>query len=234
MKVRKPSAFRSIIIDATCSGVPTQNVSSSSTSRIGVRLCDICASQARRAASAVSRMIGLQPAVSSISPMSRPTSSQCRRRTSTLWRRTSAVPIAFHMSAYFATVRSVFRSPLPPIRIGRWVCTGGGRSRMASSAYRPPTGDVTASPSSKARMEPTDSSSQSSRSPKPRPKSMPAAACSRSNHAPPRPAMARPSLMWSRVVSVLATSAGLRNVFAPTSSPSRTRVVTLAHAARVV
>ena len=33
-----------------------------------------------------------------------------------MWRRTSAVPIAFHMSAYFATVRSVFRSPLPPMQ----------------------------------------------------------------------------------------------------------------------
>ena len=39
--------------------------------------------------------------------------------------------------------------------------------------------------------------------------------------------------MWSRVVAILATSAGLRNVFAPTISPIRTRSVAWAQAARV-
>ena len=29
-------------------------------------------------------------------------------------------------SAYSATIRSVFRSPLPPIMIGGGFCTGGG------------------------------------------------------------------------------------------------------------
>ena len=60
---------------------------------------------------------------------------------------------------------------------------------------------------------------------------MPWAVCSSSIQAPPRPAIARPSLMWSIVVIVLATIPGLRNVFAPTSSPRRTRSVSRAHAA---
>ena len=34
--------------------------------------------------------------------------------------------MAFHMSAYLATVRRVFFSPLPPIMIGRWAWTGTG------------------------------------------------------------------------------------------------------------
>ena len=77
------------------------------------------------------------------------------------------------------------------------------------------------------------SSIQSRRWPKPLPNSMPWAVCSCSNHAPPRPRIARPSLMWSMVVTVFATSPGLRNVLAPTSRPSRTRDVTFAHAASV-
>ncbi len=44
-------------------------------------------------------MIGLQPAVISISAMSRPTASQWPRSTSTLWRSFSTLPIAFHWSA---------------------------------------------------------------------------------------------------------------------------------------
>ena len=83
-------------------------------------------------------------------------------------------------------------------------------------------------------MAAADSSSQSRRCPNPVPKSIPAAVCSRSNQAPPRPAMARPSLMWSSVVSILATRAGFRNVLAPTSSPRRARDVTFAQAASVV
>ena len=48
------------------------------------------------------------------------------------------------------------------------------------------------------------------------------------------PRIARPPLMWSRVVAVFATRPGLRNVFAPTSRPSRVRSVAIAQAARVV
>ena len=47
------------------------------------------------------------------------------------------------------------------------------------------------------------------------------------------PRIARPSLMWSRVVASFAVRPGLRNVLAPTISPSRTREVSAAHAARV-
>ena len=35
------------------------------------------------------------------------------------------------------------------------------------------------------------------------------------------PRIARPLLRWSSVVAIFATSAGLRNVFAPTISPIR-------------
>ncbi len=63
---------------------------------------------------------------------------------------------------------------------------------------------------------------------------MPWAVCSGSIHAPPRPRIARPPEMWSRVDAVFATRPGLRNVFAPTSSPSRTRSVAIALAASVV
>ena len=61
---------------------------------------------------------------------------------------------------------------------------------------------------------------------------MPYSRCSVSNHAPPMPRIARPPLMWSSVVAVLATMLGLRNVFAPTRSPSRVFSVSRAHAAR--
>ena len=54
---------------------------------------------------------------------------------------------------------------------------------------------------------------------------MPKASCSRSNQAPPMPSTARPPETWSRVVASLAVSPGLRNVLAPTISPSRTREV---------
>ena len=48
------------------------------------------------------------------------------------------------------------------------------------------------------------------------------------------PRTARPSLMLSSVVASFAVSPGLRNVFAPTISPRRTRFVTAAVAASVV
>ena len=50
----------------------------------------------------------------------------------------------------------------------------------------------------------------------------------------PRPRIDRPWLAWSMVTAILATTPGLRNVLAPTSSPSRARVVAWAHAASVV
>ena len=77
--------------------------------------------------STVSRMIGdRRPNVRSISDSSRPTSSHQRRSTSSLCLTRSRSPPVFQASAYLATVCSVFRSPLPPIRIGRCAWTGGG------------------------------------------------------------------------------------------------------------
>jgi len=40
--------------------------------------------------------------------------------------------------------------------------------------------------------------------------------------------------MWSSVVTIFATSAGFRKVFAPTMSPSVTRFVSAAQAASVM
>ena len=44
------------------------------------------------------------------------------------------------------------------------------------------------------------------------------------------PRTARPPLMWSSVVASFAVRPGLRNVLAPTMSPSRIRFVTAATA----
>src|SRR3954447_17673389 len=83
-------------------------------------------------------------------------------------------------------------------------------------------------------MSETDSSSRSRRQPGVGPNSMPNASCSRSNHAPPIPRIARPSLMWSSVMASFAVRPGLRKVLAPTIRPSVACFVTLAQAARVV
>ena len=48
------------------------------------------------------------------------------------------------------------------------------------------------------------------------------------------PMIARPPLTWSIVVTDFTASPGLRNVFAPTNSPTRTRSVAWATAARAV
>ena len=63
---------------------------------------------------------------------------------------------------------------------------------------------------------------------------MPSPSCSVSNQAPPIPRIARPLLMWSSAVICFATTAGLRNVFAPTISPSVARSVASAQAAIVM
>ena len=75
-------------------------------------------------------------------------------------------------------------------------------------------------------MSSTASSSRAMRSPTAPPKSMPKAVCSVSNQAAPMPSTARPADRWSSAVTILTTSPGLRNVLAPTSSPSVARVVT--------
>ena len=83
-------------------------------------------------------------------------------------------------------------------------------------------------------MIPSASSRRSSRAPGVAPNSSPWASCSRSNQAAPRPRIARPADRWSRVTASFAVSPGLRNVLAPTSSPSSTRSVRTAHAARML
>ena len=77
------------------------------------------------------------------------------------------------------------------------------------------------------------SPSQRRRSGNPDPKSHPKSWCSSSNHAPPMPRMARPLLMWSRVVAIFAVSVGARNPFAPTMRPMRICFVACAQAASV-
>ena len=79
----------------------------------------------------------------------------------------------------------------------------------------------------------TASSSQRSRSPGDAPNSKPKAVCSVSNQAPPMPRIARPPEMWSRVVAIFATSAGLRKVLAPTIRPIFAVRVASAQAASV-
>ena len=70
-------------------------------------------------------------AVTSISFGSRPSASQWRRSTSTLCATSSGPPKMLHASAYCATRRSVFRSPLPPIMI-----RGRGRAHRRRAAER--------------------------------------------------------------------------------------------------
>ena len=86
---------------------------------MGVRLASMAAFHTRTASASESRIVSFTPSVNSISLTSRPTSAQCCFRTSTLWAIMSSGPMPFHMSAYLATVRSVFFSPEPPIMIGR-------------------------------------------------------------------------------------------------------------------
>ena len=69
------------------------------------------------------------------------------------------------------------------------------------------------------------SPSQRNRSPGLAPNSKPKPLCSSSFQAEPMARMARPPLMWSSVVTILATSAGLRYVLAPTMRPTVGRVV---------
>ncbi len=134
MTVVKPSSTYGISFSASCSGVPFQNVSSSSTSESGVRLWAMAASQTRTASASESRIVNLTPSVNSMSAMSRPTASQWPRSTSILCAIIGTGPIAFHMSAYLATDRRVFFSPDPPIMIGRCGCTGRGAWTRSSNA----------------------------------------------------------------------------------------------------
>jgi 2-keto-4-pentenoate hydratase/2-oxohepta-3-ene-1,7-dioic acid hydratase in catechol pathway len=74
------------------------------------------------------------PTVTSISFGSRPSASQWRRSTSSLWATSSGPPKMLQESAYWATRRRVFRSPLPPIMIrGLGLLTGIGLQSVSSS-----------------------------------------------------------------------------------------------------
>ena len=92
MIVPKPTSIRARIASAMSAGVPSQSVSASSHSDSGVRLCAICAAQTRRASAALSRMTILHATERSISDSSRPTSAQCARSTSSLWRSVAGPP----------------------------------------------------------------------------------------------------------------------------------------------
>ena len=75
-------------------------------------------SNLRSASSWVSAMITVPSRVLVISAGSRPSRSQWASRTPIRWRMRSGSPKKFEASAYWATIRSVFFSPLPPIMIG--------------------------------------------------------------------------------------------------------------------
>ncbi len=77
-------------------------------------------------------------------------------------------------------------------------------------------------------MRGSASASQRSRSPGLPPNRKPKPRCSISFQPLPMPRTARPPLTWSSVVTILATSAGLRYVLAPTMSPMLDRVVSAA------
>jgi hypothetical protein len=138
----------------------------------------------------------------------------------------------FQPSAYFATVCSVFRSPEPPIRIGRSLLHRAGvvqgvlRVVVDAAGGRRAAGSI-------VRISSTASSNQSSRSPKPEPNSIPSAVCSVSNQAPPIPEPHAAAAHVVEVVIIFTTRAGLRNVFAPTIRPSVVRSVRPAQPASV-
>ena len=125
------------------------------------------------------RIVILQPTERSMVAGSRPTAAQCSRRMPSLWASVSGVPKAFQMSAYWATIRSVFFSPLPPTMIGRCAWTGQrlDAQMIEGVATAGRTGHfVTVEQSPRRRggfgkpVEPL---------PKPEPKSKPNARCSR-------------------------------------------------------
>ena len=73
-----------------------------------------------------SRMTVRKVVVRSIVEGSRPSAAQCSARIRFRSAISSSVPDAFQPSPYRATVRSVFRGPAPPIRIGRCAWMGRG------------------------------------------------------------------------------------------------------------
>ena len=176
--------------------------------------------------------MSLAPSIRSMVVASRPSASACARRTSSLWRNV-ATPSngANHcqMSAYRAASFSPRFSPSAPMTTGIRAWTGCGAWRTFSNWYFSEWW-VTSSPASSATTIASNSSNQSMRWPMVLPGSMPWAMFSKATFPAPRPRIDRPWLAWSMVTAILATTPGLRNVLAPTSSPSRARVVACAHA----
>ena len=95
------------------------------------RLRSNASRNSRSASARSSRMTTVpMPVVRSISAGSRPTVSQCGRRTCLLVPQHSIVPPTLFMSPYFATSLSVTFSPPPPMQIGR--CAGAAPGGCAS------------------------------------------------------------------------------------------------------
>ena len=109
-----------------------------------------------------------------------------------------------HMSARVATIRRLLLAGAADHdRDRRW--TGSGAAEVAECvAAAGRRRDGLAREQRAHRRD--DSSSQSSRWPGRSPNSIPCASCSSSCHAAPRPAMTRPPLAWSIVVSDFATT----------------------------
>ena len=126
-----------------------------------------------------------------------------------LARTASTPPPTLFMSAYRATSLRVTFSPPPPMRsAGAPGPAAGQVARVLASGVVGP-GRRRLSPSSMPRMTGSASPSQRSRSGSPSPNSRPKASCSSSNQAAPMPRIARPPLMWSSVVAILAVRAGV-------------------------
>ena len=92
-----------------------------------------------RAASSVSPIAMVAIVVFVISAGSRPSLSQCSSSTSSRWRTRAGSPNTLQPSAYWATIRRVFRSPLPPIRIGMSPRTGFGLLSAPAADWRVPS-----------------------------------------------------------------------------------------------
>ena len=127
--------------------------------------------------------------------------------TSSLWVIWSTGQMMLAESAYWATMRKVFRSPDPPIITGTRR-TGGGSLMASVTEYHFPASEGR-SPRSIGRMMLRASSSFSKRSVKV-PNSIPNESCSSWNQPAPIPSCARPSDTTSRVVMIFARTAGFR------------------------
>ncbi len=161
--------------------------------------------------------------------MSRSKSAQCAARTSILRGSSSKPAVKFAISACSAMRRRVFFSPCPPIMIGGPPGVIGAGLLMASSTRWCLPSNVGRSPRNMPRQITSASARRSKRS-FTGGKSTPRALCSTSYQAAPMPRNARPLEITSRVVTILARSAGLRYVTPVTSVPSLTFVVRAARA----